>query len=332
MNGRRAGREGREHLARVELGLLARLRQHGLGGLVQRRGAAPRQVLHLELEAAGGAEAGDGGRVEGEREGAGEPHQLRAHAATISEARCAGGRSSQGFRMANSTAEFDCAALVRKLRPADRADDLDAGLVLQHVADLLGHRVGALQRGAVRPLDHDEEVALVLDRQEGRWACAPTGDRCRTAPARSPPAGPAEADEAAHEARVAVRQRVEARVEPAEQHEGLSVPVAQEGGAERGAQRQRVEGRDADRDRHREGELVVEPPGDARDEGDGHEHRHQHRGGGDDGARHLAHGAARGLQRRRGPSRAGARRSRPPRWRRRPRGRWPAPCRAGSAC
>ena len=27
------------------------------------------------------------------------------------------GRSSQGFRIANSTAEFDCAALVRKFSP-----------------------------------------------------------------------------------------------------------------------------------------------------------------------------------------------------------------------
>ena len=33
------------------------------------------------------------------------------------DAVCSGGRSSQGLRIANSTAEFDCAALVRKFSP-----------------------------------------------------------------------------------------------------------------------------------------------------------------------------------------------------------------------
>ena len=37
--------------------------------------------------------------------------------ATSFDALWSGPRSSQGFRMANSTAEFDCAALVRKFRP-----------------------------------------------------------------------------------------------------------------------------------------------------------------------------------------------------------------------
>ena len=42
------------------------------------------------------------------------------------------------------------------------------GRRLQNVAHLLGDRVGALQRGAVGQLHDDEEIALVLDRQEGR--------------------------------------------------------------------------------------------------------------------------------------------------------------------
>ena len=47
----------------------------------------------------------------------GMPSSFGRTAATIFEAFCSGGRSSQGFRMANSTAELDCAALVRKLSP-----------------------------------------------------------------------------------------------------------------------------------------------------------------------------------------------------------------------
>ena len=70
--------------------------------------------------------------------------------------------------MANSTAELDCAALVRKLRPLIEPTMSTPGRALQDVAHLLGNRVGALQRGAVGQLDDDEEVALVLDRQEGR--------------------------------------------------------------------------------------------------------------------------------------------------------------------
>ena len=55
-----------------------------------------------------------------------------------------------------------------EVEAADRADDVHPGRILQDVAHLLGHRVGAFERRPVRQLDDDEEVALVLDGKERR--------------------------------------------------------------------------------------------------------------------------------------------------------------------
>ena len=58
----------------------------------------------------------DGGSKESAK-APGMPSSFGRTAATIFDACCDAGRSSQGLRMANSTAEFDWAALVRKLSP-----------------------------------------------------------------------------------------------------------------------------------------------------------------------------------------------------------------------
>ena len=75
------------------------------------------QVLDLEFEAASRAESGDRGWIERQGEGTRDANSFGRTAATILEACCDAGRWSHGFRIANSTAEFDCAALVRKLSP-----------------------------------------------------------------------------------------------------------------------------------------------------------------------------------------------------------------------
>ena len=61
-------------------------------------------------------------------------------------------------------------------------------------------------------------------------------------------------------------------------------------GAERGAKRQSVDGRDDDRDGHRDPELTVERTADPRDERHGHEDRSHDERDGDDSARDLMHG------------------------------------------
>ena len=103
----------------VDLGLLAGLGDQRLRRVVEGGAAAAREILDLEFEAAGGAEPGDRGRIEAQRERLGNAEQLRPRTcATMAEALLRRRpRSSHGLRMANSTAELDCAALVRKFRP-----------------------------------------------------------------------------------------------------------------------------------------------------------------------------------------------------------------------
>ena len=66
---RRRGGERGEQLLRVELRLLARLGDQRLSRVVELRAAAARQILDLEFEAAGRAEAGDRRRIEAQRKG-----------------------------------------------------------------------------------------------------------------------------------------------------------------------------------------------------------------------------------------------------------------------
>lgn len=95
------------------------------------------------------------------------------------DAFCEDGRSSHGFKMANSTAEFDCAALVKKLRPLIEPTMSTPGVLLENLPHLFGYRIGPLKRGTVGQLDNDEEIALVFDWQECRGKSAWKLDRSR---------------------------------------------------------------------------------------------------------------------------------------------------------
>jgi hypothetical protein len=66
--------------------------------------------------------------------------------------------------------EFDggirLSRIGQEVKAADRADDIDARRTFEHVPHLFGHRIGALQGRAIRKLDHNEEIALILNWQE----------------------------------------------------------------------------------------------------------------------------------------------------------------------
>jgi hypothetical protein len=155
-------------LLRIELRLLARFGDHALRRLIERRTASAGEVLDLELKAAGRAEAGDRWRIEAQRDGARDLEQLRVHR----------GHDGRGVLLGRALVprleDRELHRRVRLSRPgeeieaADRAHDLDAGRAFEDIAHLLGHRVGALKRRTVRQLDDDEEVALILDREERR--------------------------------------------------------------------------------------------------------------------------------------------------------------------
>ena len=110
--------------------------------------------------------------------------------------------------------------------------------------------------------------------------------------------------------------------------------MAQEHGAQRRRQGQRVDRRDQHRHADGDRELAEQRAGDAGNEGDRHEHRQQHQRDRDDRAGDLPHRLLVASPRRQIrvllPSRA--RRSRPRRSRRRPRCRSPAPARAARRC
>ncbi|MCY1220274.1 hypothetical protein D9M72_322830 [compost metagenome] len=91
---------------------------------------------------------------------------------------------------------------------------------------------------------------------------------------------------------------MKARIEPAEEGEARLAAIAKERGTQGRAQGQRVEGGEGDGDRNRQGELVVEAAGDARNEGDRDEHGEQHGCRGDNRAGHLLHGLFGGGKRR----------------------------------
>ena len=72
----------------------------------------------------------------------------------------------------------------------------------------------------------------------------------------------------------------------------------QEQRGERGTQRERIERGKDHRDRNGDGELLIEPSGDAGDEGRGNEYRGEHQRDADDGRGNFLHGFQRGVSRR----------------------------------
>ncbi len=83
---------------------------------------------------------------------------------------------------------------------------------------------------------------------------------------------------------------VEPGEEASQQTLGLCLGLEQQG-AERGAEGERVEGGEENRDRDGDGELLVEATGDAGNEGRGNEDRGEDERDGDDRAGHLLHGS-----------------------------------------
>ena len=190
-------------------------------------------------------------------------------------------------------------AVVRLIRAghrpvaADRLEGVEPVGLGQDVLHLLQHDAGALERGPGRKLDVDAEDALVLVRDEpGReHACEEAGpdrhrgdDRDREQRA---------AHEQARHAHVAGRRDVEHLVEAAEeraQRPAHRPRRLEEHRAERGRQRQRVEGREQHRDGDGQRELLVHAADQPAEHGDRDEHRGEDEGDADDRRRDLLHG------------------------------------------
>ncbi len=127
----------------------------------------------------------------------------------------------------------------------------------------LDHGLGTLAGGAGWQLDGGHEVALILVRQE-RGGQLGGGDGQHGAEGgkgcHHPSAAP---DQPGYPRTVACREPLETPVEGTEEAALLMMirtDRTQQGGAERRRQGQGEEGRNQDRHRHRQGELLVDDP------------------------------------------------------------------------
>ena len=253
-------------------------------------------ILDEHVDAAGLADAGDGGRQERERLRVGQPVELPVHGRD-DRVRLELARRPLVVRF--ELDEVDAVPRARRLRqeavPGHRVDVMHAGLGLQDLVDLAHDGVRPLHRRGLRELHVHEEEALVLLRHEGR-----RHDLTETARERREGGEHDERDddladqESAARGRSRVCAAVKAAIEPAEEPAEESAarvlrPRTEDERAERGAQRERVERRDQDRERDGERELPVERPGDAGDERGGDEHARQHERDADERAAHLVH-------------------------------------------
>ncbi len=282
------------------VGLVGRVDQIAGDGLkLLGRGAG--LVLHDHAEAAGGADAADRGRGDDPDIGAVNGRktllQVRDDARLRQVVRAA---IFEGLQDQIDLAAVGGGGVAGGVDPGIDRGGLHARGGEDAGGDLAHDRVGAAQRSAGRQGGGDQQVALVLGRDEPARRV------------RQPPAGERDqagiddqhdhrhVDQLVGHAGIAVAEFVEAVVEqqpealdrvapPGDLMAFILVGPHQQGGQRR-RQGQGHDQRDQRRRRDGQGELLVELAGDAADEGRRHEHRRQHQGDGHQGAADLVHG------------------------------------------
>ena len=291
------GEEGREFRARLGG------RHEFLGVRRDEFHGGARAVFEHEGHAAGGADARDGGRRE--REGRGRVFQRGKFAVDgiLDGVHLEFGRGAFRPFLEGDEEEAGVGALdgAEEVEADDRGDIFHARGLEQDVLDFFRGGGGLLERGGAGELDDAKEVALVLLGDEGRGELR-ADEPARGAEADEDDHGDGDlADEAAADGFVALRGGAEDVVEALEERAERAacfLAGAEQEGAEGGAEREGVERREEDRDRHGHGELLIHRAGDARDECRGDEHRGEDEGDGDHWAGNLRHrldgGIARG--------------------------------------
>ena len=198
----------------------------------------------------------------------------------------------------------------RRVEASERRDMLDAGRLQDDVGRPLHHRLGPFQRGARRQLQHGDQVALVLLRNEpGRRAGElHAGDADQRGIDDQHHRQPAH--QSSGDAAVTVGQPVKAAVETREGRRpgsGRARPARaclvrivrlEQQRAQRRAKRQRHEAGDHRRGGDGHGELAEELAGNAGQEGRRHEHRAQRQRDRHQRAADLIHRPMRRLRRR----------------------------------
>ncbi len=225
------------------------------------------------------------------------------------------GRHARVFTLVERLEGHEHDAAVRAVgktvdrQAGERHRAVHARLFQGDLGHALDHVFGAVQARGVRQLSEGHQVLLVLGRYEtGRGVGKAEPGQHHQARVQEQ-GDAAAANHSAYGADITVAGFLEEAVERTEQpaaenlveHLGEAVlwrvVAAQQHGGQGRGQGQRVEGRDHRGNCDGQGELFVELPGQAADEGRWDEHRTQHQRGGDDRAGHLAHGFFSGRER-----------------------------------
>jgi hypothetical protein len=248
-------------------------------------GVAIGPVLHIHLEAAGGAEALDGRRVEDQAHAVGEAHadahELAGHLAGGHFAFVPGLEDDEGGGDAGPVVAGD------EVHAIHEEDVLD---VVGHdaLAHLFGGDVGSLVGRAVGEGDEAEQVALVFGRHEAARHDAQQAEGGSDGQQEDQRADDAVAQGQADGVGVEAGEALESPVEGAEDR-ALLVGRLEQQGAQGRREGQGDDPRDHHRYRYRDGELLIELAGDATEEGYRHEYRAQHQHDGDDRTGNFAH-------------------------------------------
>ena len=275
--------------------LVARLHQSGMAHVAT--------VLQHQIEASGIAQLGHSGRHHGKHRAVADAGKRRlgfgGHGADLQ----AGGRALVP-RLELDEGQARVLSATGKAETGHREDRLHRVLLVFHkvLFDRVDDLQRALLRGTGRQLDQGEQGALVFVGQEtGRnfgKAVAHKSHQHRIARH----VDPATAQHVAHHALVALAATVKHAVEPAKEA-GVGQRMAlghglEQGGAQGGRQNHRHQHRQRHGRHDGDRELAVDHAGRATKKRHWHKHRRQHQGHTHQRTGDLAHGFARGFQRR----------------------------------
>src|SRR5581483_5672278 len=294
---RNAGQKGADQ-ARSDLRPLRCGADELLQVLRKKCDVAPAAVFEHECESARSSHTWNRGRREAECESVRQLRELLVH--VMDDFLVLRGPAAPIFPVVES---HEKEAGVTRIDEAQEAEPdgarriFDARSVHQHLLHFLRRRFCSFERCGVRELQVDEHVALVFDRQKAGWQMGAEDRGSYAGRGQYQKDDCALVDQDAGPAQISLGGAIEVAIErieePAQQTARVGPRLQQQSG-ERGAERQRIEGREHHRNRDGGGELLIEAAGDSGDKDSRYEYRRQHQGDSHQRARNLLHRLQRG--------------------------------------
>ena len=263
----------------MQFGALARLGEKIIQLFLHDAAAAAAAVLHVELEAAGRAHAGDRRWIDRQHEPVAQLRECRV------EARQGGEREQGGilafverFHRDELDRRVVLLLAVDQVVAVDRRNILHGRIGKQDLFRFHGELAGHRLAGGIGHGHRDEEIALILVRHEAGRQYAEEGQHGGNHRTERDEALDRVGNDAADTADIALAHTFEGRLEPLEEALLLAVVRLEDDRRERRRKRQRHDPGDDHRDRDGDRELLVERARDATEEGhwqeDGEQHQH----------------------------------------------------------